>query len=364
VSERTVSFAFFGSSLVSAYWNGACTYYRGLIRALHDRGHRVTFYEPRAYERQEHRDITDPDWARVVIYEPTDPAAVRAVVDRARDCDVIVKTSGVGIYDDVLEAAVATRCDALRVFWDVDAPATLSAMESGEMAALRELVPSYDMVLTYGGGDPVIERYRALGARHCEPVYNALDPATHHPVAPSPELGCDLAFLGNRLPDRESRVRELFFGAVRRAPRQRFLLGGNGWADQVDHANLHYLGHVSPGEHNAVNCSARAVLNVTRESMAANGFSPPTRVFEVAGAGACLITDAWEGIEEFLIPGVEVLTAGSGAEVADLIEDLDPERARAIGVAARERVLAEHTYAQRAEQVEGIIAGQRVAGTP
>jgi spore maturation protein CgeB len=237
-------------------------------------------------------------------------------------------------------------------------------MENGEMTSLRELVPSYDMVLTYGGGDPVVERYRALGARYCEPVYNALDPATHHPVVPRPELACDLAFLGNRLPDRESRVNELFFGAVHRAPRQRFVLGGNGWADQIVHANLRYLGHVSPGEHNAVNCSARAVLNVTRESMAANGFSPPTRVFEVAGAGACLITDAWEGIEEFLIPGVEVLTAADGAAVAGLIEELDAEQARAIGAAARERVLAEHTYAQRAEQVEGIISGRRVAGTP
>jgi spore maturation protein CgeB len=364
MSERPVSFAFFGSSLVSAYWNGACTYYRGLIRALHDRGHRVTFYEPRAFERQEHRDIADPDWARVVIYEPSRPAAVRAIVDRARDYDVIVKTSGVGVYDDVLEAAVAARGDGLRIFWDVDAPATLSAMETGAMTSLRELVPRYDMVLTYGGGDPVVERYRALGARHCEPVYNALDPATHHPVAPRPELACDLAFLGNRLPDRESRVKELFFGAVRRAPRQRFLLGGNGWDDQVIDANLRYLGHVSPGEHNAVNCSARAVLNVTRESMAANGFSPPTRVFEVGGAGACLITDAWEGIEEFLIPEVEVLTARDGAEVAGLIEDLEPERARAIGTAARERLLAEHTYAQRAEQVEGIIAAHRAVGRP
>jgi spore maturation protein CgeB len=361
MSERSIRFAFFGSSLVSAYWNGACTYYRGLIRALHERGHQVTFYEPRAYERQEHRDIPDPDWARVVIYEPSDAPAVRAVVDSARDCDVIVKTSGVGVYDDVLEAAVAARGDALRIFWDVDAPATLSAMEAGSLTSLRELVPSYDMVLTYGGGDPVVQRYRDLGARMCEPVYNALDPDTHHPVAPRPELACDLAFLANRLPDREQRVRELFFGAVRRAPRQRFLLGGNGWADQVVEANVRYVGHVAPGEHNAVNCSARAVLNVTRESMVANGFSPPTRVFEVAGAGACLITDGWEGIEEFLIPGVEVLVADDGAEVAALVEDLDPARARMIGAAARERVLAEHTYARRAAQVEAILTGHRVS---
>lgn len=359
MSESSISFSFFGSSLVSAYWNGACTYYRGLIRALHDRGHRVTFYEPRAYQRQEHRDISDPEWARVVIYEPTDEAAVRAVVARARDSDVVVKTSGVGVFDDVLESAVAhLDGDGLRVFWDVDAPATLGAMETGELAGLRELVPDFDMVLTYGGGVPVMERYRALGARHCEPIYNALDPATHHPTPPRPELACELAFLANRLPDREQRVEEMFFAAVERAPQARFLLGGNGWADRVGMPNLRYLGHVAPGEHNAVNCSARAVLNVNRDSMAANGFSPPTRVFEAAGAGACLITDAWQGIECFLEPDAEVLVARDGAAVAELLTELDAPRAAAIGAAARERVLAEHTYARRAERVEQILSGR------
>jgi spore maturation protein CgeB len=364
MSESSIDIAFFGSSLVSAYWNGACTYYRGLIRALHARGHRVTFYEPRAYQRQEHRDIADPDWARVVIYEPDGPASVRAVVDGARGCDVIVKTSGVGVFDDVLEAAVAERRDALRIFWDVDAPATLSAMESGRLGELCELVPHYDMILTYGGGDPVVQRYLDLGARFCEPVYNALDPTTHHPVPPRADLACDLAFVGNRLPDRERRVQDLFFDAVRRAPGQSFVLGGNGWEDQLGHPNLRHLGHVAPGEHNAINCSARAVLNVTRESMAANGFSPPTRVFEVAGAGGCLITDGWEGIEAFLTPGLEVLVAQDGAEVADQLQDLDPARARTIGAAGRERVLAEHTYDRRAEQVERILVAAGAVRSP
>jgi spore maturation protein CgeB len=59
----TMSIAFFGSSLVSAYWNGAATYYRGIIRALHARGHRITFYEPNAKDRQKHRDIPDPPCA-------------------------------------------------------------------------------------------------------------------------------------------------------------------------------------------------------------------------------------------------------------------------------------------------------------
>lgn len=352
--------AFFGSSLVSAYWNGACTYYRGIVRALHARGHQVAFYEPDAFDRQAHRDIDDPDWAEVTVYEPTDEWAVRAVVaDAAAGAEVIVKASGVGVYDAVLEQAVAESEDpAVRIFWDVDAPATLASMEADGDSPLRELIGSYDLVLTYGGGQPVIDRYAALGARACVPIYNALDSTTHHPEPPRPELACDLAFLGNRLPDREARVEEFFFGTVEALPQRTFLLGGNGWEDRVaGPGNVRYLGHVPPGDHNALNRSALAVLNVSRESMAANGWSPATRVFEAAGAGACLISDEWAGIEEFLAPGEEILVARDGGEVARLLSELEPERATAIGEAARERVLAEHTYDRRAEQVEAILEG-------
>jgi spore maturation protein CgeB len=351
--------AFFGSSLVSAYWNGACTYYRGIVRALDARGHRVAFYEPDAFERQEHRDIDDPEWAEVIIYVPRDEGAVRQVVAGAAGADVVVKASGVGAFDAVLEEAVAElEGPEVRVFWDVDAPATLAAMEADAGNPLRELIGRYDVVLTYGGGQPVIDRYAALGARACVPIYNALDPETHHPEPPRPELACDLAFLGNRLPDREGRVEEFFFRAVEALPQRTFLLGGNGWEDRIrDLANVRYLGHVPPGDHNALNRSALAVLNVSRDSMAANGWSPATRVFEAAGAGACLISDEWEGVEDFLAPGEEVLVARDGAEVAELLVDLDPDRARTIGEAALNRVLAEHTYERRAEQVEAVLEG-------
>jgi spore maturation protein CgeB len=354
-------FAFFGSSLVSAYWNGACTYYRGLIRALHARGHEVTFYEPHAYERQEHRDIPDPPYARVVVYEPVNAAAVRAVVRDADDADVMIKTSGVGVHDDVLEDAVLQRADAsLRIFWDVDAPATLGRMESDAEDGLRALVPAYDLVLTYGGGAPVVDRYGALGARRCVPIYNALDPETHHPAPPDPRYAADLTLMANRLPDRERRIQEFFFTPARACPERRFLLGGNGWTDCAA-ANIRCLGHVAPGDHNAVNCSALAVLNVSRDGMAANGFSPATRVFEAAGAGACLISDAWQGVEDFFAPGEEILVARDGGEVASLLSELDRTTARRIGSAARERALAEHTYVRRAELVEDVVA-QMLAG--
>jgi spore maturation protein CgeB len=348
-----VRIAFFGSSLVSSYWNGAATYYRGLIRALHGRGHRVTFYEPDALERQAHRELADPDWAEVVVYEPTEAAAL-AALEGARDADVVIKASGVGVLDELLEEA-ALEGRALAVFWDVDAPATLVRLEAQEADPLRALIPRYDLVLTYGGGEPVCRRYRALGARGCVPVYNALDPETHHPAPPDPCFLADLAFLGNRLPDREARVEEFLLGAAALAPARRFLLAGAGWEQRSLPSNVHALGHLSTDDHNAFNSTPLAVLNVLRESMAANGWSPATRVFEAAGAGACLVSDAWAGIEEFLEPGEEVLVADSGAEVAAVLEELTSARARAIGEAARRRALAEHTYAQRAALVERVL---------
>src|SRR5689334_6898921 len=119
--------AFFASSLVSAYWNGAATYYRGIVRALAERGHRVRFYEPDAYDRQKHRDIDDPPWAQVIVYSSQGSDAVRACLDDAADADLIVKASGVGVFDQLLEAAVLDlkKSNNLVAFWDVDAPATL-----------------------------------------------------------------------------------------------------------------------------------------------------------------------------------------------------------------------------------------------
>jgi|SRR5215203_793242 len=358
-----LNIAFFGSSLVSAYWNGAATYYRGIIRSLAERGHRVTFYEPDAFERQQHRDIPDPEWARVVVYPAHESAVARALED-ARGADIVIKASGVGVFDELLEAAVleAKAPDTLAIFWDVDAPATLDRMEANPRDPFRRLVPRYDLIFTYGGGDPVVQAYQRFGARECVPIYNALDPTTHHPVDPDPRFEGDLGFLGNRLPDREARVEEFFLAAAAASPGRRFLLGGSGWGDKAMPANVQYLGHVYTRDHNAFNCTPLAVLNISRESMARYGFSPATRVFEAAGAGACLITDEWIGIPLFLEPGREVLVAANGEEVAERLRGLDPERARQIGQAAKRRILAEHTYAHRAAQVESILGLQTTTG--
>jgi spore maturation protein CgeB len=270
-----------------------------------------------------------------------------------------VKTSGVGVYDELLEAAVfdIKEPHTITVFWDVDAPATLDRVTADRSDPFLDLIPQYDLVLTYGGGDPVVRNYKALGARECVPIYNALDPDTHHPVPADDRFKCDLALLANRLPDREARVEKFFLEAAEKLPDLRFVLGGSGWGDKRMPANVIYVGHVYTRDHNAFNCSARAVLNVNRDSMASYGFSPPTRIFEAAGAGACLITDAWEGIETFLTPDREVLVAQDGDEVVRHVSGLDEKKARSIGEAALQRVQAEHTYEHRALQLQALLAG-------
>jgi spore maturation protein CgeB len=351
-----MTIAFYGSSLLSSYWNGAATYYRGILRALAAHGHDIVFYEPDAFDRQSHRDIDPPPWARVVVY-PATAEGVASAAAAAAGVDVVVKASGVGYADDALleQVMAAARPSALRIWWDVDAPATLSEMRAGGHVPLRRLLPELDLVLTYGGGDPVVAAYAALGAPSCVPVYNALDPDTHHPVAPEPAYAGDLGFLGNRLPDREARVEGFFLAAAAALPERRFLLGGAGWDDKPCPPNVVRLGHVPTGRHNAFNVTPRAVLNINRESMAAIGHSPPTRVFEAAGAGACLITDDWPGIDAFLTPGREVLTVRDGADVVEALAGLEESRAAEIGGAALRRMLAEHTYGHRAVLLDSLL---------
>lgn len=348
--------AFYGSSLLSSWWNGAATYYRGLLRDLAARGYEITFYEPDAYDRQQHRDMEPQPWARSVVY-PATQDGLRGVLNQARGADIVVKASGVGVFDDELIAGILShsRAGALKIFWDVDAAATLDEMRRDEDHPIRRAVGQLDLVLTYGGGPPVVEAYEGFGARRCVPIYNALDPATHHPVKPEPRFEADLAFLGNRLPDREARVEEFFLAPASALPERRFIIGGNGWDSKALPPNVADLGHVFTTEHNAFNCTPLAVLNVARDSMADIGFSPATRVFEAAGAAACLITDAWEGIELFLKPNEEVLVARDGKDVADHVRALTPGRALQIGEAALQRVLAEHTYAHRGAEVDALF---------
>lgn len=361
---------FFGSSLVSSYWNGAATYYRGLLRALAGRGHEIVFCEPDAYGRQQNRDLEmDPEYARVVVYRG-ETERDELVEQAFGASDWVVKCSGVGVWDMELENAVAERSggEVRTAFWDVDAPATLARIADDPGDPFRCCIPRYDHVFTYGGGPPVVAAYERWGAQACIPIYNGLDPEEHRPLARSEPPDYDLLFMGNRLPDREERVEEFFFRAATLCPDARFALGGEGWADRAMPPNIIRLGHVPTARHNAVNASARLVLNIHRESMVENGWSPATRMFEAAGAAACQITDEWRGIEEFFAPAVlspsgvfapggEILVATDGEAVARLVRTVEAARARQIGQAARERAIAHHSYARRAALIDEILCG-------
>ena len=362
--------AFFGSSLLSAYWNGAATYYRGLIRALHGRGHRVTFYEPDAYGRQGHRDLEPPDWAEVVVY-PAEPGTVgvERALARARGADVVVKASGVGVHDLFLERAVLDlRGEGTAVvFWDVDAPATLDRCHHDPADPFRPLIPRYDAILTYGGGEPVVRAYVGLGARRCVPIYNALDPSDAPPrcrrgstsrLRPrcSSPTACPTARRG--------------WTSSSCAPPRRWARAASCWEGAAGRqgalpANVRALGHVYTADHNALNCSALAVLNVSRDSMVAQRLL--ARHPGVRGGRGRGVPDhrrLGAGSRSSSSPDVEILVARDGVEVAAHVGALAP----GAGAGHRRGGAADgsspqHTYARRAEQVEA-LRGRRASSVP
>ncbi|WP_419805394.1 CgeB family protein [Terriglobus sp.] len=359
----------FGSSLVSSYWNGAATYYRGCYKYLARLGYQVTFAEPDAYGRQTHRDDVDLSFANLVTYKPVGSEGdfghgpdyehlptLKQMFEEARKADVVVKHSGIGVDDALTESLILeAQPDALAIYWDVDSPATLARMDADPNDSFRAVVPRLDAVFSYGGGPVCREGFDRYGVRHYIQAYNGLDPETHHPVAPDPRYACDLAFLGNRLPDREARVEELFLRAAALAPDQTFLLGGEGWGDKPMPPNVRYIGHVPTAQHNVLNCSARTVLNINRASMANSGFSPPTRVFEAAGAAACMLCDDWPGLDDCFQPDEEILVVRNAEDVVRHLHTHDAAATKRIGEAFHRRALKDHTYAQRAAQADEAI---------
>ncbi len=356
----------FGSSITSSYWNGAATYYRGCYKYLAARSHQIVFAEPDAYGRQEHRDDGDFSYVQSIVYRPGED--IDSLLRVAADADVVIKHSGIGADDELLEQRVL-ECtpNSVVLFWDVDAPATIGRIRRDQRDPFASAIPCYDAVFTYGGG-PVIEReYGELGARAYYSIYNGLDPDTHHPVSPDPRFYCDVCFVGNRLPDREARVEQLFLCAAELAPDRQFILGGEGWGGKSLPSNVRWIGHVPTADHNTVNSSAGMVMNINRSSMADCGFSPPTRVFEAAGAGACLLCDDWPGINECFEPGKEILVIRSAQDVVDAASRLDSVARRTIGDAFLRRALRDHTYAARAREIEEALIeciGRKTASSP
>lgn len=207
----------------------------------------------------------------------------------------------------------------------------------------------------------MVEAYTALGARACVPVCNALDPSTHHPFPPDPQYQATLAFMGDRISDREEQVERFFFRVARALPDRTFLLGGTGRGDTRLPANVRWLERVDPRERGAFDCTPLVVLDIGGSYGAEVGWYPAPRVFEAAGAGACIITDAWRGVEDFFAPDREILVADGAADVIAHLRDLGPTRRRSIGAAARQRELRDHTWERRAIDVEEALGLEQLA---
>jgi spore maturation protein CgeB len=326
-----------------------------MLRALARMGHQVTFFERDVPYYRAHRDLARPDFCQLVLYDAWDPQLARRAVEQA---DVAMVTS---YCPDGLAACrlVLDTPGPLHVFYDLDTPVTLAALEQHGLAVPNgahylepALIPEFDVYLSFTGG-AVLEQLRSRwGARHVAPLYGSVDPDVHSPVATPPdELRCALGYLGTYAADRQAGLEQLLIEPARCRPDLRFSVIGSLYPDEIAWpANVARRWHLEPAEHAAFYSASRVSLNVTRESMARHGYAPSGRLFEAAACGSPLLSDWWPGLDAFFEPGQEILVARSAQDALDALSLSDAELAR-LARAARERTLAQHTGACRAREL-------------
>ena len=346
----------FGLSISSSWGNGHATTYRALLRAFAARGHEVVFYEWDAPWYRENRDQPRPEFCRLVLYRDWDAVAAAALAE-AREADAVLVGSyvkdGPRVVDELAEAGV----DPL-FFYDIDTPVTVSALRSGGAEYLRrDQVGIFTRYFSFTGGPFLHEVLEAeLGAREAVPLYCSVDPERYRPVAADPELACELGYMGTYAPDRQPVIERFLLDVARRLPERGFVVAGPQYPEDVAWpGNVRHLHHLPPDRHPAFYSSAAWQLNATRADMVAAGWSPSVRLFEAAACGAAMISDRWPGIDRFFSPGREILLPESTDEVVAILRGTHPDDRRAIGEAARARVIAEHTAEHRAEELESLL---------
>jgi spore maturation protein CgeB len=348
-----VKLVIFGLSVSSSWGNGHATLWRGLLRALAKKGHRAVFFEKDVPYYAKHRDLERGDGYDVVLYPAFDD-----VSDRARreleTADVAMVTSYCPDAQRASDLVLAAR--GRRVFYDLDTPITLDALERGEKVAYlpEQGLGEFDLVLSYTGGAALDALVSKLGTRRVAPLYGSVDLDAHHPCEPRADYRCDLSYLGTYAKDRHAAVQTLFLDVAARVD-QRFLLGGPMYPDDMPRPkNLTWLPHVPPREHPAFYSSSRATLNVTRGAMARMGYCPSGRLFEAAACGVPIVSDDWPGLDEFFDPASEILVARTSDDVVDALR-MPREDLAAIARRARERTCSEHTAGHRAAELVELV---------
>jgi spore maturation protein CgeB len=340
----------FGLTVSSSWGNGHATLWRGLCNALSAQGHRIVFFERDVPYYASHRDLISPETFTLKLYH--DWAEISAEAECAIDeSDAAVVTSycpDAGAASDMVLAS-----SAIKVFYDLDTAVTLQKLRQAEAVSY---IPSYglsgfDLVLSYVGGRALDELRRLLGARRVAPLYGSVDPDLHRPVARSIHYDSDFSYLGTYASDRQQTLEKLFIEPAHRLPKKKFLLGGAQYPDNFPWSdNVWFVRHVPPAEHPAFYSSPRATLNVTRAAMASNGFCPSGRLFEAAACETPMVSDCWEGLEEFFEPERELLVAKSSSDVVQALSR-SPDELRQVGKAARERALGAHTARHRSQEL-------------
>lgn len=354
----------FGLTISSSWGNGHATLWRGLCAALARRGHRVVFFEKDQYWYANNRDLWDLPGGELVLYQRWEEAVAIARRHLA-DADAAMVTSycpdGIAATELVLEEG-----RGLRTFYDLDTPVTLAALAAGEEVAYIGPggLSGFDLVLSYTGGEALSALRQRLGARAVAPLYGHVDPSVHRPVPPQDHYRADLSYIGTYAEDRQQALETLFVQPARALPRRRFLIAGSQYPQDFPWTdNIWFVRHLPPSEHPAFFCSSRLTLNVTRAAMAAMGWCPSGRLFEAAACGAPLLSDWWEGLDAFLVPGEEILVARTAEEARAAI-DLPDAELRRVAEAARAKVLDRHTSDARALDLLAALEGARRPARP
>ncbi|RDI59321.1 CgeB family protein [Microvirga subterranea] len=338
-----------GLSLSSSWGNGHATTFRALLKAFAARGHEVLFLERDVPWYAAHRDLPNPDFCQLEFY--SDLADLSRYRSDVAEADVVVVGSyvpdGVAVGEWVQGAA-----KGIRAFYDIDTPVTLAKLERGDYEYLApNLIPGYDLYFSFTGGptlDLLMDRYGSPAARA---LYCSVDPDAY------PMLSCekrwDLSYLGTYSPDRQPTLERLLLDPARRAPHLRFAVAGPQYPNSIEWpANVERIDHVPPDDHPAFYAASRFTLNVTRADMIRAGYSPSVRLFEAAACATPIISDRWDGIETLLAPEREIILAREPEEILDVLSRWPAEKCQALGRAARDRILAEHTAAHRASSLE------------
>ena len=340
---------FLGLSVTSSWGNGHATNYRALMRCLDAAGHRVTFLERDVPWYAQHRDLPQPPWGQTFLYGSVEELR-RDHEARIRNADAVI----VGSY--VPEGVAVGRwvCDtatAVTAFYDIDTPVTLAKLDAGDTEYLdRDLVARYDVYLSFTGG-PTLQRLESeYGSPRARAFYCMVDPTSYYPQ--DVECRWDLGYLGTYSEDRQPPLDRLLLEPASTAPGQRFVVAGPQFPDEIVWPpNVERIEHLPPAQHRGFYNAQRFTLNVTRAHMVAAGYSPSVRLFEAAACGVPIISDRWAGIEDFFVPDKEILLADAADDVAAYLASTSDAHRGAVGSAARERVLAEHTAQTRAREL-------------